>query len=619
MVSPGAVLPSRVRESYLLKFALAGVLLVGVVAGFGYVVHEDVERILTTQTEAELATTAERRAATFHQWLTERQRATRMVSEFREVRSENQVVIRRKLQLELRRQPASVTAFHYVDLDDGDIVASTDSALEGRSIREFGIRWRTSDGSLQVENAADVAVSNAYAHNGTTAIAFLSPVVTNEAIGRGDRAVVMTVDTTSRAEAFRVAVDGGYTQVVDDRRTVTFDAEQSDTLGPYPYVEEVGLAGSGLNETVVRNVGEQDLLVAAAPVDDTDWTVVTHAPTTNAYAVRSAVRTDVSSLVLVTVLGVLAFGLAFGRNTVVVIERLASRATSLERGHLDVDVETDRVDEIGQLYSAFGAMRDSLRERIRETERASEELADINDRLESQKRVISVLYRVLKHHLRNELHVIKGNAERIQVETDEFDAPIQHILDHADALLAQAEEASRVERMIEGGIDAAPALSLRTYLDRTRDRLRQQHDHASFLLEGDPGDVSVAAHEEIDLVLAMLVRDVLAHSDSETPTVRFETEASEDTVDLRIRDDGPGVPRAALETLREEGPDAIRYGRSLGVWLADWILDHADGELRVEDDDTGTAVVVQLCRAETDDADGSATADTGVADDATGE
>ncbi len=42
----------------------------------------------------------------------------------------------------------------------------------------------------------------------------------------------------------------------------------------------------------------------------------------------------------------------------------------MEAGDLDVDLETNRVDEIGQLYVAFDNMRLSLRDRMEETRRA---------------------------------------------------------------------------------------------------------------------------------------------------------------------------------------------------------------------------------------------------------
>ncbi|MCW8173351.1 HAMP domain-containing protein [Natrialba swarupiae] len=63
-------------------------------------------------------------------------------------------------------------------------------------------------------------------------------------------------------------------------------------------------------------------------------------------------------------------GAILGRNTARSVNRLSHEASRMEAGDLDVDLETNRVDEIGQLYVAFDNMRLSLRDRMEETRRA---------------------------------------------------------------------------------------------------------------------------------------------------------------------------------------------------------------------------------------------------------
>jgi methyl-accepting chemotaxis protein len=92
----------------------------------------------------------------------------------------------------------------------------------------------------------------------------------------------------------------------------------------------------------------------------------------------TAARADLLSGILTIVLSfiiVLTFVVAaYGRESFDALSILTERAQQMERGELDVDVETNRTDELGELYQSFAAMRDALRARIRQTERQNQRL-----------------------------------------------------------------------------------------------------------------------------------------------------------------------------------------------------------------------------------------------------
>jgi methyl-accepting chemotaxis protein len=92
----------------------------------------------------------------------------------------------------------------------------------------------------------------------------------------------------------------------------------------------------------------------------------------------TAARADLLSGILTVVLSfviVLTFVVAaYGRESFDALSILTERAQQMERGELDVDVETNRTDELGELYQSFAAMRDALRARIRQTEQQNQRL-----------------------------------------------------------------------------------------------------------------------------------------------------------------------------------------------------------------------------------------------------
>jgi methyl-accepting chemotaxis protein len=63
-----------------------------------------------------------------------------------------------------------------------------------------------------------------------------------------------------------------------------------------------------------------------------------------------------------------------GRETLSALTVLSARAKEMEGGNLDVDLQTNRDGELGDLYRSFEAMRDALRGRIRQAEYRNERL-----------------------------------------------------------------------------------------------------------------------------------------------------------------------------------------------------------------------------------------------------
>lgn len=84
---------------------------------------------------------------------------------------------------------------------------------------------------------------------------------------------------------------------------------------------------------------------------------------------------------LVAMLFILVAGVSFvaasvGREAISSLNALRDSARRMERGELDVDLETHRNDEIGELTRSFAATRDALKSRISQTEQRSTELQE---------------------------------------------------------------------------------------------------------------------------------------------------------------------------------------------------------------------------------------------------
>jgi len=65
-------------------------------------------------------------------------------------------------------------------------------------------------------------------------------------------------------------------------------------------------------------------------------------------------------------------------------------------------------------------------------------------------------------------------------------------------------------------------------------------------------------------------------------------------VDLRVADDGPGVPEYELETLAQGEETALIHGSGAGLWLIQTAVEDSNGDVRFDSGPDGTTVRLRL-------------------------
>jgi len=389
------VVPRAVRERYVLKFGLA-VLILGLTVGLiGTAATTVVTNEVRGDVNEEYRNLADSESSTVERWVERNEVATRLTSNSEVLRGDDGSAITLHLQNKRAELFTDVFALHVVETTGPDysVVGST-SMLAGVSFAENERPWIA---DLQVTQVSRVEVSDPYGVAGTPVVAFSSPLG-----GSGSRVLVAEFRVSDIADSdFKGAdkVEGGFTQVVDSDGTVVFDERNEKVLEQY--------GGSGAKEPVVRarelrevdtyddtragvttmpgtaGIIDDRYVVGYAPVDSTDWVVVTHAPASGVYGFVTAVERYGYLATFVGVLLIGVIGAVLGRNTATAIDRLTTGTQRMEAGDLDVDLQTERVDNIGRLYEGFASMRDALREQIQEAERAHAEAEAARERAES--------------------------------------------------------------------------------------------------------------------------------------------------------------------------------------------------------------------------------------------
>jgi PAS domain S-box-containing protein len=212
---------------------------------------------------------------------------------------------------------------------------------------------------------------------------------------------------------------------------------------------------------------------------------------------------------------------------------------------------------------------------------------------------LSVLDRVLRHNLRNDMNVIRGWAEQIQaVSEGDAAAYADRILDTSDQLLTAVEK----ERAITEILTERPhhqTLDLCIAVEQTVAAVERDYPDASITVSC-PDGVTVSASTELDRAIRELLDNAVAHSDRERPTVSVTVAPGSEMVRLAIADDGPPIPemeRGVLAGERERTP--TYHGSGLGLWLVNLIVTRSGGQVTCEPrEPRGNVVRLLLPRAE---------------------
>ncbi len=207
--------------------------------------------------------------------------------------------------------------------------------------------------------------------------------------------------------------------------------------------------------------------------------------------------------------------------------------------------------------------------------------------------LISVINRMLRHNLRNDVGVINGYAEMLE---DELEGQQQTLAERvrttSDRLLDLSETAQKLEETLDTPIERQ-SLDLRALADRVTDQLGGSYPEASITVDG-PETAVVDSAPRLETAVWELVDNAAKHA-GETPEIGIEIEETDTHYELSVRDDGPGLPELERSVLQSGEETPLVHGRGLGLWLVYWIVTGVDGTVTVTDpQQVGTTIELRL-------------------------
>ena len=314
-----------------------------------------------------------------------------------------------------------------------------------------------------------------------------------------------------------------------------------------------------------------------ATVEDTGWTV---------YVARDAseLNSQLQLLGIAQGLGlffvlssIVGFGYWQYNTSMRQAERLVDAFSRLREGDYDYQVTLTAGEEWEEISDGYNRMSAGIADRERK-------LRDRQQRLE-------VLYRVIRHNLRNEMSVILNYADIAagMTDDDQVEMAADTITETGRKLTALSEKARQVQNALETAeeteqVDAAEVVR-RSVAD-------QREAFPDVEIRADvPESCPAEAITALELAVENVVENAAKHDDSPEPVVDVAVSGTDERVFVSVADGGPGIPEQERNVLTKGRETSLEHGSGLGLWLVYWVVDRSGGSLRFDDNEPAGSVV----------------------------
>ncbi|QSX00543.1 methyl-accepting chemotaxis protein [Haloterrigena alkaliphila] len=364
-------IPDRFRQSYSVKIGLIFVAIALVTLVVSAVFFAHVSGAVGPTAADHFSDRTDDRSDVAETWLETNAETAAGLSADATVRDGDPDAIGDRLATAQDTRGDRVAELHYLGAD-GEVLASSDEAATGQNFFD----------AAGVEGATD------------------GPTTPHEALATDDEVLsfVSSVPGEDRYVALSAPV-GAFASALetsDDYRTVVTGADGEQIVGvgdaEVDATDEAVLGALGDDASEVARVtpdgSEQEVAATTATIGSGEATmrVTTYGAADDVFAAQNVATAGIATVVFVFIVNLGFVGIVLGGNLSLKLRRLADKAEQMGDGDLEVDLETDRVDEVGSLYDSFGTMRDDLRTTLSDLEDERERAREAQRRTEQRNR-----------------------------------------------------------------------------------------------------------------------------------------------------------------------------------------------------------------------------------------
>jgi signal transduction histidine kinase len=221
------------------------------------------------------------------------------------------------------------------------------------------------------------------------------------------------------------------------------------------------------------------------------------------------------------------------------------------------------------------------------------------------------------HELKTSIAVLKSSLQLLSLNprtAEQYEAGLEGLLTDTERMEDLATRMLALARLEEAPIESSEPSDLPSILRSVADRVRQFAELKQITLEvsaEESGKIAMAA-DDAEVLCSNLIMNALQHSFSQG-RIFATVKARNGVTELRVKDEGEGIPEAALPHIFERFYRADRSrsrnsgGAGLGLSICKAIVDRSNGAIQIQSTvGQGAEVIVTLPAAQTELSDSKA-------------
>lgn len=204
-------------------------------------------------------------------------------------------------------------------------------------------------------------------------------------------------------------------------------------------------------------------------------------------------------------------------------------------------------------------------------------------------RRLTILQRVLRHNIRNEVTIIEGVSRDLTDRVDDPDVSkgLRTITEHIGRVYRVAEKSQDLATVWQTDgtvdVDVIPAIGDATETVRA--------NHPTVTITQDlPESLVVDAHPRIGMAFEEALDNAARHND-DAVSIDVTATINDAFATIRFADTGRGIPDSEVAPLVRGHERPLDHTTGIGLWFIYWLVDHSNGSLTFTESNSGGTVV----------------------------
>jgi len=223
-------------------------------------------------------------------------------------------------------------------------------------------------------------------------------------------------------------------------------------------------------------------------------------------------------------------------------------------------------------------------------------LRDVTERTRREQR-LEVMNRLFRHNLRNEMNVVRGNAELIGQQSDgkPIEERADRIIGTVDEVIDRSDKLGTLARTLEK--EKGRTANMELLLESAASAVREDHPEADITVERTNGEGAPIAEggSSVEIALTELIENAVEHHHDPPATITASVRMSADSITVSVSDDGPGIPQHERSVIENGTETPLQHASGIGLWIVRWLVGRAGGVIEFEVEE-GTTVTIRIPR-----------------------